>query len=230
MGPEGEIRMMRKTMGLTLALMAGAIPAAWAQDTAATLFVPDTLGVQVAYIEHQVGPAWKVQGAERLYKLGPCVLTLTTQHGQVTGMAMDVNAACNPNLQGFLANATPVKAFPQTFGSIQKIVDGDEYGADCLTMCGNAADPNLYMITRGFHANNFLDVQFTSTLVDDTSIAASEAWAKALTQQHGEDYVTNTTFNCDASKDAQAIRFLAPAKVTRVTVGTDLNPTGCKAH
>lgn len=220
---------MKASLGAALVLGC-ATPVLAKDTTAAALFVPETLGVQVAYLEKNVGPAWKVQGNDRLYKIGACVLTLTTHKGQVTAMTMDVSAQCNPNLQAFVGSAQPVKAFPQTFGSLQKFMGDGEYAADCLELCGNAADPNLYMISRGYHANNFIDVQFTSVLVDNASIDASMAWADALKKQHGEDYVVDTKFNCDASKDAQAIRYLASAKVTQVTVGRDLDPTRCDKH
>jgi hypothetical protein len=189
----------------------------------------DTLGSQVAYVEKTIGPAWKIEGNDRLYKIGPCVVTLTTNKGKIIAVGMDVNAKCNPNLGDFAGNSNSPKAYPQTFGSEYASGGIIEYGADCLEMCGNAYDPKLYMIMRGYHANNFIDIFFEALQVNTLTITAAQKWAETLKGQHNEDYVSDTKFNCDTSKDEAATKILAAAQITHVTIGHNLDPTGCAA-
>lgn len=210
---------------ITMAL--SALPAH--AQTAQSLFAPDTLFVQVAYVEKTVGPAWKVQGDHRQYKLGPCVVTLIAQKGEVIGMEMDVNAQCNPDLQNFVGVAGPLRVAGKTFGDIAAIVPNNEYAADCLTMCGNAYDPSLYMILRGAHFNDFIDVAVSAAQVDKRTIEAGAQWATAMEKAKGEEYVMGTDFNCDRSKDAAAQVILAPARITHIQAGQQLDPTGCAA-
>jgi hypothetical protein len=203
---------------------------AFAATSVQAVFVPATLGATVADLDKTLGPAAHTAKGQRTYTVAGCPVTFALERGRVETMEMDVNAACNPNMQAFVAHATPVMAYPQTFGSLQAVTGEANYEADCLVECGNAADPNLFMIVRGSRANGFIDVQFTSIQVDGATLDAAMVWTQALAQHHDQDYLIETRFNCDESKDAQASRLLAPAKVTHVKVGDTLDPTGCAAN
>lgn len=191
------------------------------------VFVPDTLDAQVAYVEHQIGPAWQVNGAARVYKVGPCRLTLTVDQGVVIALETDVNAQCNPNLAPFLSTPKTWRPAGQTFGDVAQVLGDGDYSADCLSDCGNAADPNLFMRLEGFRANGFIDLVFTSPQTSDAAIQAAQAWASGWAKRHGEDSVIQGDYNCQPDATLPLSQWLAPAPIGSVQVGRDLNPVPC---
>lgn len=216
-----------RTIAITLALLGTAVPKAVAAQSIQELFAPDTLGAQVTYVESIIGPAWKIHDNHRVYKVGPCIVTLDVTRGEVAAIGMDVNDKCNVNLKRFVPNGTNEMAYPQTFGSVAATGGTFEYDADCLESCGNTRAPFLYMTSRGSHGSNYVDVTFGAVQMEATTIEAGMAWSDILIAKYGQDYLYDSKFNCDRRNDGDAAKILATAEVSRVTVGYDLDPTGC---
>lgn len=207
-----------------LILLAGATSASAA--TLKSVFVPETLGSTVAYLEKSVGPAWRVQGAQRTYKIGACRLDVTAQRGTIVALDAPVNAGCNPDLGPFFANGPGTPAASLTFGQAARLVSG-EFRADCLTMCGNAADPVVYFYVSGFHANGFTDVLLSTEQVANDVLDATQRWEQAMEKAEGQDFVVDGRFNCTLKYQPVAAKALSGVKITHVKVGADLDPTPC---
>jgi hypothetical protein len=189
------------------------------------LFAPDTLGSQIAWLKKQAGPEWRINGAIHYFKANGCVLEASVSKGVVVALSMDVSAACNPEITRFVASGPKVMAYPMTFGEVQGT---GHYMSDCLSECGNAFDPSVYLFVSGYHANDFVDVTFAASTADSTVSEASSVWEGVMTKAKGEEYVVNAKFNCDTTFDAAAARALKGVRIGRVTVGHDTSADLCK--
>ena len=192
------------------------------------IFVPDTLDSQVSYLETMTGPAWRVEGDRRLYKINGCVLEVSAPNRVVQSLGMAVDAHCAPDLSPFTMNDTPLPTFPLTVHRAEVALGNALYRADCLQFCGNAYDPSLYAYISGYHANDFIDVLLGIPQVTPSSEAAAEAWAAAMSKAEGDDYVTAGAYNCSQAFQPEAARLFQNLVVGHVTVGRNLDPaTSC---
>ena len=188
------------------------------------LFRPSTLGSQIAYWNHQIGPAWKVWGNTQVYKVGDCRVELNVNRGVIESMSLDISSKCNPDIAGFLASPKPIYPYQMTFASW----DGEgEYYADCLLMCGNAEAAYVHLFIPGFHANNFIDVTLTSNMEEDPTLTQALKWEKIMENKEGEDYVIDEKFNCDQKYEHVAEKLLKSSPINRITVGVDLSAKMC---
>ncbi|MGX1803314.1 hypothetical protein ACWIDJ_13405, partial [Brevundimonas naejangsanensis] len=87
----------------------------------------------------------------------------------------------------------------------------------CLTLCGNAADPWVYLESPGPRA--FPGIRASAVMVSDATIDASFRIRDAIKAAKGEDYVIATTFNCSADFDQLAIRELKTVRIDEIEVG-----------
>lgn len=192
---------------------------------------PDMLGVDLAYFEQVTGIARKTDGTRKQYKVDGCEVTIEAGGGTVNGIRVPVTPQCAFDLNKFLPNADPKfgTTGELTFGQFDKSAgDNGEFLADCLSMCGNAADPSVYEFWEGSHADNFLNVTLEVVLVDDAAIAAASQWQAAMTAGKGEDWVMDTKFNCEpATFDAAAHKAFAAVKVSAISIGQAPAKPGC---
>jgi hypothetical protein len=122
----------------------------------------------------------------------------------------------------------PAAGKPLTFGAFDESLGGDfVFSADCLTLCGNAYEPSVYALWDGPHAVSYIQVLLEVTLSSDEAIAASDVGAGQIVKAKGEDFVTDTTFNCDPQFSAGAKKAFASVPVTAVTIGTWLTSPWC---
>lgn len=188
------------------------------------IFVPDTLDAQVSYLETLTGPAWRVEGDRRLYKLGACVLEVTAPGHVVQSLGVELSPQCAPDLSPFTASPNRLPAFPMTVHQAETALGQPVYRADCLEMCGNAYDPSLYAYISGYHANNFIDVLLGIPQVTKPAEDAAAAWAAKMEQAKGADYVTDGTYNCSQDFQGEAAALFRNLRVAHVTVGHNLDP------
>jgi len=175
-----------------------AVPSAMAE-----LFSLEVLGMNLAYVEKLAGPAMRSQMHYHEFKLEGCQFTLKTDDSDkaVVDMEVQITPTCNLPLEpllGSFADNTP-RLNDLSFNALQETLGGAYY-ADCLTMCGNAYDPSVYMHAEGPRALNFVEFQLRVKLDDDDSIQASNIWEAAMTAGESEDYVMEGRFNCDPYK------------------------------
>ncbi len=120
------------------------------------IFTPDILGANVAYLETLTGPAFRTEGADRIYKVEDCEIIVGAAKGKIANIGIDgVSPRCSFPIAQYFAEGYdhPVPPLP-TFGDIKEGLGG-HYGATCLTLCGNAAAPVVWLSYEGSHADNF---------------------------------------------------------------------------
>ncbi len=177
------------------------------------IVTPDTIGAEVKWLEAQIGPAFRVEGPRRTYRLNGCAFAVQDVGGKIEGFELPVSEACAFDLAAFMPNAEGLpKLADLTFASFDRAVASQvTYQADCLKLCGNAFDPSVYAAWQGGRADNMMSVTLGKRLVDDVSIDASMAWEKAM-EAEGDDYLIDTKFNCDGKYNDAARTTLAPVK------------------
>jgi hypothetical protein len=193
----------------------------------AQIFTPDILGAQVAYLETITGPAFSVEGEDRIYKVEGCKLIVGAKGGKIDNIGIeDYSARCSfPIAQYF--GEVPGQAVPNypTFGDIKAVLGGG-FGADCLTLCGNAANPVVSLSYQGSHADNFNDLVASITVVDEPALTAYADWGDKLIAKHGQDYVVSGKFNSGDSMDDVAAKDFGPIHPDTIRVGQDLPGPG----
>jgi hypothetical protein len=186
------------------------------------VFDHDMLGAQVAYLEHIVGPAWKVVQGTRIYKVDGCVVYVGVASGEIRNLHMEISQQCQFDLSVFSNNYKFPRLLGMTFGAFEQPYVSGRFQASCLYLCGNAADPIVRDFYEGPHAENFIQIAPEVVLVGDAAITASMAWSDAMKKVMGENYVINTRFNCDGRFDALAHKLFANVPITGITVGYDI--------
>ncbi len=184
------------------------------------------LNAQVAYLEHIAGPAWRVDGKYRTYKVSGCIVDVVAESNAVRSLGLRLNDRCTFDPSLFLGIKLP-SANKMTFGDLDRAWGGGRFYADCLYLCGNAYDPSVYEHFDGPHAANFIEVNVEAALVSRASVAASEKWQAAIQADRSQDFVMKTQFNCTTSFDQAAHSFFRNIKLTELTVGYDLELPGC---
>ena len=160
---------------------AAAPPAGPPSARLAQVFTPDMLGANVAYLETITGPAFKTEGATRIYKLDGCTVIVGAAKSRIENLGIQgYGGRCSFPIAQYFAGGYdhPVPNLP-TFADIQAGLGGD-YGADCLTLCGNAADPVVSLTYHGSHADNFNDLVAEVSIGDDATLTPPVADRKVL--------------------------------------------------
>lgn len=122
-----------------------------------------------------------------------------------------------------------------TFGQFETLTDGSGSGqfmASCLSLCGNAADPDVFEHWEGIRAVANLNVILEVSLGADGASEAAETWQSAMEAGEGTDWVMERQFNCPRSKyDALAHKAFKNVKITAITVGygIDIKTRLCKS-
>jgi hypothetical protein len=198
--------------------------------TVSAIATPDMLGAQIAYLESKAGPAFKVDGPFRTYRLEGCDLgVISTDGSSISAFRVPVTAGCAGfDLAAFLPNYTLPAFADLTFGAFDAQAVGGTYTSDCITGCGNATDPFVTDRWTGSHADNFIEVALEAELISDDVIDAAFKWADIMRAAEGEDYVLETKFNCDGKYNEKAVELFAKVRPTAVTIGTlGPNPITC---
>ncbi len=219
--------MDRHRTALPLAVLAAALVAspagAMAPADVGNIVIPQSLGAEVKWLENLIGPAFKVEieGEHNTYKVNGCDLGVHISGGKIIGFDVPVSEACTFDLAKFMTNSPPPPVADLTFGSFDKAIGSNlvTYQADCLKSCGNAADPVLYATWEGGRADNMITVVLGAEQVEGAALEGGFQWEKAMVDAEGDDYVIDTTFNCDGKYNDTARKLLADVKPTVVSVG-----------
>ncbi|MEN5177209.1 hypothetical protein [Brevundimonas diminuta] len=179
--------------------------------------IDQMMGVQVAYLESKLGPARTVQDKERTYEIGDCTVRVSADGGEVVGYAVPMTPACSTQALAALKDYDLPQKIDLTMGEFAAARGNVDFKADCLTLCGNAADPWVHLESPGPRA--FPGIRASAVMVSDATIDASFRIRDAIKAAKGEDYVIDTTFNCSADFDQLAIRELKTVRIDEIEVG-----------
>jgi hypothetical protein len=197
------------------AMQATAPEAAPASDGAET--IDRMLGVQVAYLESKLGPARTVQDKERTYEMGGCTVRVSADGGEVVGYAVPMTPACSVQALAALKDYGLPQKINLTMGEFAVARGNADFKADCLTLCGNAADPWVYLESAGPRVSP--GIRASAVMVSDATIDAAFRIRDAIKAAKGEDYVIDTGFNCTAEFDQMAVRELKNVRIDQIEVG-----------
>lgn len=179
--------------------------------------IAQMMGVQVAYLESKLGPARTVQDEERTYEIGGCTVRVRAEGGEVVGYAVPMTQACSTQALATLKDYDLPQKIDLTMGEFAAARGNADFKADCLTMCGNAANPWLYLESAGPRVSP--GVRASAVMVSDPTIDAAFRIRDAIQAAKGEDYVLDTTFNCSAEFDQMAVRELKTVRIDEIEVG-----------
>lgn len=195
-----------------------AAPTADAAATEAAAFnLRQAEGAQVDWVEAQIGPARTVVAGEREYDIGDCTVRINAEDGQVIGYAVPLSDACSGLVLPVLADFGLPETVEMTFGQFAEARPSPQFKADCLHLCGNAADPWVYLESPGPRITP--GIRASAPLVDAALIDASFALRDQMRAAQGEDYVVDARFNCDEAWSAPARAALADFHVQEIEVG-----------
>ena len=197
----------------------------------AQVFDPEMIDADVAYFERVTGPARNTYDDTKIYKVDGCEITATVAGGSIRSLRMDLSPQCTFNLNKFLPNFADKFPSPHTmtFGKFDSVTGGNgQFYADCLTQCGNAADPVIYEHWYGSRADLVLEVMLEAVQVGGPVLSAADTWHAAMEKAEGEDWVVDAKFNCTRKYDAIAHRAFRDVTISAITIGYDVQAPHCE--
>lgn len=213
----------------TLALSAMPLLAqATTKATVAQVFNGDMLGTNLRFFESVAGIARTSFGDTHTYRVQGCEITATAGGGTVSALSMALSPTCKVDLSTFIGDFAPPAGKPLTVGALADSTGADlEFYSDCVTLCGNAADPSVYALWEAPRAAGFTEVKLEVVLAGNDAIEAADQWTEAMQKAKGEDFVGETRFNCERTFDKQAQASFKNIQVNAITIGTGLAKPGC---
>ena len=191
----------------------------------------EMLRADEAYFERVVGPPWKRIGKFRIYKFAGCVVTAGIESGEVRSIKVGLSPKCSFNLQAFIPNfdSKPPTAFQLTFGKFDQLSrGGGQFYSDCITDCGNAADPLVWQHWQGSRADSSIEVLLEVVVAGDKAVEAASEWAKLMLAEQGEQWVWDGKFNCGNGRYDEIAHFLfKDLRISAITIGYDIRPSLC---
>ncbi len=120
-----------------------------------------TPGVQMNYLEHITGPAYRVyenipqEGIEsRVYRLDNCELSVLYHKEAIVGFKVPYTPECTFYLQQFSYNGQ----LPAYNNMRMDSLPYGRFASDCLPNCGNSKDPDVYMTFNLGKADGWITV------------------------------------------------------------------------
>lgn len=214
---QGDNAADRADVAAAPAAAASAPVATPASAAGGALLIDQMMGVQIAYLESKLGPARTVQDRERTYEIGGCTVRISAESGEVVGYAVPMTQACSTQALATLKTYDLPQKITLTMGEFAAARGNADFKADCLTMCGNAADPWVYLESAGPRVSP--GIRASAVMVSDATIDASFRIRDAIKAARGEDYVIDTGFNCSSEFDQMAVRELEKVRIDEVEVG-----------
>ena len=179
----------------------------------------NAIGLNLAYVEKVAGPPMRSEEHQHQFKVQGCSLKLTTdeQDKAIRAVEIAVTTGCNVDVHELLDQQEPQSLSSLTFGTFDQAGVG-QYLAECLTDCGNAYTPSIYLKLEGSRAMQFTEVMVSVPLDEGPVLQAKDQWVQAMVTKEGEDWVAQSSFNCDPQKyrdvAAQAMKTIRPSSIS----------------
>jgi hypothetical protein len=186
----------------------------WATST-------ETLNVTPAFLELKLGAAQKKGDGFIEFEVSGCNIRYNYTKSSVDYFDAEVNANCKPSLRGLDISSYINFSHSPSISEISRNVSGLLI-ADCLEMCGNAADPAQYLFIEGPHSDNFINVALE---VDQKSAGNLVNWANAIRTTKGlksDDEVPDQSYQCGTDAQDGALQAVGGSHVARALVGQGL--------
>lgn len=187
------------------------------QTPAGGVLIDQMMGVQVAYLESKLGPAKTISGQTRTYEIGACTVEVRTDGSEIAGYVVPMTPACSAQALAALKTYDLPEKIDLTMGEFAQARQNVEFKADCLSLCGNAADPSVYLESAGPRVSP--GIRAEAVMVTDATIDASTRIENAIKAAKGEDYVIDTRFNCSSEFNTLAVQELKSVRIDQIEVG-----------
>ena len=188
-----------------------------------TLLTPDLLGQQVAYLEKQIGPAMKIEGARRTYMIGGCRLTLLVDNSAVSEATLYPSQRCNPKLDAIAGGVQVGAANAITFRSFRRTHPKAVWGAECIVDCSLEAR-GVYVWAAPDPERRTTGMLVKASWDEGRNAEAVKAWRSRLTAEHGSSYVDGRSYSCDPAEYSRPPDELAKVKAEEITFGAVRSP------
>lgn len=192
------------------------------------VFDGEMLGVDVPYFEQVTGLAKHTYANSKVYKVEGCEVTANTDANTIRSLRIDLSAKCTFDLNKFL-NVSSGK-FPaphlMTFGQFEALYGSGHFMADCLSFCGNAADPVVYEHWDGSSANGYTEVML-EVVQNGDGLDAANKWRDTMEKTESKDWTESGKFNCHKKYDIFAHELFKNIKITAITIGKDIEKPSC---
>jgi len=187
----------------------------WATST-------EVLGVTPEFLTSKLGPARQNDVSTLDFEVAGCDVRYQIENKAVVYFDAAFNGSCKPSLKGLNAADTMNLSHATTLAEVEQRAGGLII-ADCLEMCGNAADPAQYLFVEGPHADNFINV---AVMADPRASAGTEKWASAIRAANGlapDNELPTQSFACGNEGQDVALQEVGPNRIGRVLVGPGLS-------
>lgn len=181
-----------------------------------------TIGMNLAYVEKQLGPAMRSGYGSHEFDVDGCVFTLRTddQNRSIKLVEIETSSKCPFTIGQFLSSDDRTPAHGLAFKKVEAMAGDWHYKATCLYLCGNGVPSTVYYWIPGSNSNGNIEVAFGRSLDDDGMQSAHRQMTDKLIAQFSEEFVQNGQFNCLPN---QGNRTMAAAvslsKIDRVVFG-----------
>ncbi|MFG5779250.1 hypothetical protein ACFIQF_19505 [Comamonas sp. J-3] len=201
------------------------------QDPLAKLLSNETIGLNLAFLEKQIGPAMRSDNQLHLFKVQGCEVGLRTdaENRVIRAVQVAITPSCDVDVSGLLGLQAPMRLKDLTFGAFDAATPTGQYVADCLRGCGNAYVPGIYLVVEASRAQQNRTVMLSVPMESDAVLTAAEPWIDAMVAKEGEDWVIfDQGFNCTPQKyRSVAAQALAAVKPQLMTFGDGLEYPQC---
>lgn len=170
-----------------------------------------TLGLNPEFIEQRLGIPRIKTGGRLVFDVHGCQVDYSHQDNAIVSISFDVSESCQPNLDG-------LKLSPSTtLGDVRGELGHGTLVADCLSGCGNAADPAIRLETGGGRAQAWIGVTFDSDWA--SSANALKQWeADVRAQENLGPYDSSANLSCAINPIGTSQRLALEAEVRRVWI------------
>ena len=196
----------------------------------AKVVTPDMIGADLAYLEKFTGPAKNTYDGGKKgeifknYVVDGCNINVNITNNKINNIGIGgLSKKCSFDLNKFIPMDFP-PLHNLTFGKFDAIVSDGEITADCLGICGNAADPSVFYEWAAPHVYNWYEVQLISGGDEGVS-----TWEDAMRKGEGEDWIIERKYDCNREKyNKIAKKALKNAEVGAIQIGFGIIRNDCK--
>lgn len=218
-------------LGTLLATGAVAQPAGNLRSHWAFATSVDVIGMNPAYLEKRLGPAKYKDTAYWTFQVGRCEITYNVNATRVNGYEFKLRPHCESSVRGYGDLKGTVIRRGLTFADVERLrIWQTSFSADCLTGCGNAADPWVYMDAEGSRSGGPYPIHFGVALVGD-AIDAADKWERALGAKYAirGNYLPAEVTQCGDRLNGVAAAAFAKVRIESVALGdfSAATPTDC---
>ncbi len=183
----------------------------WATST-------EPLGVTPEFLIQKLGAPRRRDSSSLDFVVSGCDIQYEAQGSAISSFDAEVTASCKPSLAGLNSASAVNLAHATSLGQVEQKAGGLLI-ADCLEMCGNAADPAQYLFIEGPHADNFINV---AVMADSKVSGGTEKWAAAIRAVHNlpsDAELPAESYECGREAQEVALGEVGPVRIGRVLVG-----------